>query len=318
MDTKQIKHELQNLISGKSGTSYDALIQTVTHHLRSGKRTSPMAEEKHKNKSKEKEKLIEFAKLNNLILDAIPKERFIASGAEQKVYITGDLIISLLRNKKETRDLYLRDATKNFFKDETKIQNFRSNHDKFTQAIEGKFHIGNELLPYMRKIKIKNPIESHLFHITKRLDAEKFRDRVFEVYRDGFIQIKGEKTPIGSLPNWIDLIIEYLFRHYELTVRELLKLHEELKNNGFENIPTLDIISSLKAAQSVLHKKKSVNDVIDNTRIACSLPISDLLITDKARKAEIQELKLDKKYNCIVLSGNKESLQQFKKYLKEL
>lgn len=87
MDIKQIKYELQNLISGKSGASYDALIQTVASHLRSGKRTSPMAEEKHQNKAQETEKLITFAKSNNLILEDIPEENFIASGAEQRVYI---------------------------------------------------------------------------------------------------------------------------------------------------------------------------------------------------------------------------------------
>jgi len=89
MNIKQIKYELQNLISGKSGASYDALIQAVAGHLRSGKRTSPMAEEKHQNKAQEKEELIDFAKSNNLILENIPEESFIASGAEQKVYFTG-------------------------------------------------------------------------------------------------------------------------------------------------------------------------------------------------------------------------------------
>ncbi len=89
MNIKQIKYELQNLISGKSGASYDALIQTVARYLRSGKRASPMAEEKHQNKAQETEKLIDFAKSNNLILEDIPEENFIAKGAEQKVYITG-------------------------------------------------------------------------------------------------------------------------------------------------------------------------------------------------------------------------------------
>ena len=85
MNIKDIKYELQNLISGKSGASYDALIQTVTSHLRSGKRTSPMAEEKHESKAQETKGLIEFAKSNNLILEHIPEDNFIASGAEQKV-----------------------------------------------------------------------------------------------------------------------------------------------------------------------------------------------------------------------------------------
>lgn len=61
MNIKQIKHELQNLISGKSGASYDALIQTVAGHLRSGKRTSPTAKEKHQNKAQETKELIDFA-----------------------------------------------------------------------------------------------------------------------------------------------------------------------------------------------------------------------------------------------------------------
>ncbi len=90
MNTKQIKNELQDLISGKSGASYDALIQTVTGQLSSGKKTSPMAEEKHQNKAREKEKLIEFAQYSNLLIENIPEERFIASGAEQKVYIAGE------------------------------------------------------------------------------------------------------------------------------------------------------------------------------------------------------------------------------------
>ncbi len=98
MNIKQIKYELQNLISGKSGASYDALIQTVASHLRRGKSTSPMAKEKHQNKAQETEKLIAFAKSNNLILENIPEERFIASGAEQKVYITGEKYVIKLND----------------------------------------------------------------------------------------------------------------------------------------------------------------------------------------------------------------------------
>ncbi len=75
MGTKQLKYELQNLISGKSSASYDALIQAVASHLRCGKRTSPMAEEKYQNKVQETEKLIEFVKSNNLI-PLIPSKHY--------------------------------------------------------------------------------------------------------------------------------------------------------------------------------------------------------------------------------------------------
>ncbi|MGB0861459.1 MAG: hypothetical protein ACPG19_04615 [Saprospiraceae bacterium] len=55
-----MKNELQNILSGKSGYSYDAVIQAVTNHLRTSQRTSPMAKEKHQNRAKETERLITF------------------------------------------------------------------------------------------------------------------------------------------------------------------------------------------------------------------------------------------------------------------
>lgn len=86
MNVKQIKYELQNLISGKSGSSHDALIQATASHLRSGKRASPMAKEKHQNKAQETKRLIEFAKQNELLI-SVNSGNFISEGAEQKVYI---------------------------------------------------------------------------------------------------------------------------------------------------------------------------------------------------------------------------------------
>lgn len=68
MNLKQVKYELQHLISGESGTSYDALIQTVARYLRSGKRASPVAEEKHQNKGEEAARLLRFARENGLLI----------------------------------------------------------------------------------------------------------------------------------------------------------------------------------------------------------------------------------------------------------
>ena len=90
MNWKQTKHELQNLISGKSSASHDALIQTITSYLRRGQSASPVAQEKHQDKHKEREKLITFAKQHNLFVQNINQAKFIASGAEQKVYIKNE------------------------------------------------------------------------------------------------------------------------------------------------------------------------------------------------------------------------------------
>lgn len=87
MNFKTIKNELQTILSGKSGSSYDASIQTVTRHLRTGHRTSPTAEEKHQNKSEETKNLIDFANKNKLFYEAIDPTKFISEGAEQKVFL---------------------------------------------------------------------------------------------------------------------------------------------------------------------------------------------------------------------------------------
>ena len=63
---KDIKYELQNILSGKSISGYDVVIQTVADNLRTSQKTSPMAETKHQNKGKETEKLLTFAQNNNL------------------------------------------------------------------------------------------------------------------------------------------------------------------------------------------------------------------------------------------------------------
>ncbi len=47
-----------------------------------------MAEEKHRKKAKEEERLILFAKPENLLLNNFSEANFLSSGAEQKVYVT--------------------------------------------------------------------------------------------------------------------------------------------------------------------------------------------------------------------------------------
>ena len=139
-----------------------------------------------------------------------------------------------------------------------------------------------------------------------------------DLFREGQITIRGDKTPTGEIPNWIDIILEYLLRHFQITSPDLINLYKEVKENGFENIPTLDILSTLNAFQCIYHKKMTTNDEIDNLRIACGLPISNILFTDKRRKSEIEQLGLNQKYQCKVLCGSKNDLGQFKEILNEI
>ena len=96
MNQKELKNELQNIISGKSSFSHDAVIQTVAYHLRTSKKTGPMASEKHKNKNKEKDQLLKFADKHNLIIKNIDDSKYLSEGAEQKVFIKDkDYVIKL-------------------------------------------------------------------------------------------------------------------------------------------------------------------------------------------------------------------------------
>ena len=96
MILKTIKYELQNILSGASGSSHDAVIQAISHHLKRSERTSPTAEEKHKNKPQATTRLIKYAHTHNLFYKNVLEENYISEGAEQKVFIMGsDAVIKL-------------------------------------------------------------------------------------------------------------------------------------------------------------------------------------------------------------------------------
>lgn len=82
-----MKHELQNIISGKSQVKHGANIQAGASYLKDGKRASTLAE-KGINVKKQEEILIEqFATINSLWITDLNIENFVSSGAEQMVYL---------------------------------------------------------------------------------------------------------------------------------------------------------------------------------------------------------------------------------------
>ncbi len=87
MNLKQTRYELQNLISGKSASGYDSLIQAAARYLRGSEGTSTVAERKQHDKGKEAERLISFANAHNILIERIDESKFVSSGAEQKVFI---------------------------------------------------------------------------------------------------------------------------------------------------------------------------------------------------------------------------------------
>ncbi len=96
MNINQVKYELQNILSGKSSQSYEALIQTITSYFRGGKSSSTLVENKFKNKAEETKVLINYAKKENLLYSNIAIENYVSEGAEQKVFIKNqDFVLKL-------------------------------------------------------------------------------------------------------------------------------------------------------------------------------------------------------------------------------
>lgn len=85
-----LKHELQILISGTGQETEGNLIQTAAHHLRKSKEAGRAAQTTEFTKEQEAERLIDWIDQNNYWHSPIPENRFIARGAEQKVYLDED------------------------------------------------------------------------------------------------------------------------------------------------------------------------------------------------------------------------------------
>jgi hypothetical protein len=85
-----MKHELQNIISGKSKVRHGDAIQTIASYIRRGKSTSTAIKQNHQIKDEEATLLRQFCDQNNFWKSDIDIATFVSSGAEQKVYLRND------------------------------------------------------------------------------------------------------------------------------------------------------------------------------------------------------------------------------------
>lgn len=85
-----MKHELQNIISGKSEVRHGDAIQAVARYLRRGKSTSITFESSKQIKIEEAKNLRQFCDQNKFWYTEIDINAFVSSGAEQKVYLHQD------------------------------------------------------------------------------------------------------------------------------------------------------------------------------------------------------------------------------------
>jgi hypothetical protein len=85
-----MKHELQNIISGKSQVKYGANIQAIASYLKNGERTGALAEKGIHFKRQEESLIEQFSSENSLWIPNVNIDNFVSSGAEQLVYLQNE------------------------------------------------------------------------------------------------------------------------------------------------------------------------------------------------------------------------------------
>ena len=82
-----MKHELQNIISGKSQVRHGDAIQTIASYLRRGKSSSNEAKDSKQIKSEEARLIKIYCDQNHFWKTTIDITAFVSNGAEQKVFL---------------------------------------------------------------------------------------------------------------------------------------------------------------------------------------------------------------------------------------
>jgi hypothetical protein len=85
-----MKHELQNIISGKGQVRHGDAIQAVANYLRRSKSSGCETKDSKQIKSEETEIIKQFCNQNNFWNANINIDSYVSSGAEQKVYLHQD------------------------------------------------------------------------------------------------------------------------------------------------------------------------------------------------------------------------------------
>jgi hypothetical protein len=87
MMQNRLKHELHDLISGKSQVRFGGTIQSITSYLSDGNQTGSETEDTKQIREQEKKRLEKFISENNLWVDTIDFTQYVSEGAEQRVYL---------------------------------------------------------------------------------------------------------------------------------------------------------------------------------------------------------------------------------------
>ncbi len=85
-----LKDELQSIISGTGHVTKEDAIKAIAGYLRKSKKTGADSQEKEFLKEQEAAAILDYARSHNFLFTDLDTSRYLAEGAEQKVYLDTD------------------------------------------------------------------------------------------------------------------------------------------------------------------------------------------------------------------------------------
>ena len=163
-----MKHELQNIISGKSQVRHGDAIQAVARYLRRSESASITFESSKQIKIEEAKNIRQFCSQNNFWKTNIDINSFVSSGAEQKVYLHQDEFAVLKLNDSiyysSWEDYFNNLLLNNFFFPDTAYQ------------LVGFYESENVLYAVVEQAFIKSDQDTELENVKKFLDGNGFKN----------------------------------------------------------------------------------------------------------------------------------------------
>ena len=90
--------DIQHILSGTSQVKHHHLIQTTCSYLKRSKGASSMVKDQQQYKEEETKSLIQYVEDNNLWVEKINIDLYVAQGAEQKVYLKNGISVLKLND----------------------------------------------------------------------------------------------------------------------------------------------------------------------------------------------------------------------------
>lgn len=235
-----------------------------------------------------------------------------------ELFITSQLISSRVRNNNVTLKTYLYENVSDVFRKEENYKRLKESGQKLAGLLKEANSNLNQFRTQISNQNIDLKSKTIMIKAMNSLRVKGFIQRLEDLLLNDNIVIRGEHIGEMEVPNWIDLIIDQLLKRHRFNKKEVISLISEFKKNGFSNIPTLNISTTLLSYMAIYSKKERSNDHIDIMRISTGLPISQILLTDKKRKAELIESELGNRYKTKVFSGTRSDLNELFSELKKM